>query len=115
LKIHTVQLSKSRKLDIPVIDITVKSAVGKMRLVAPTWDMVMGYKRRVITKNEYTMLYMDILEQNEERILDAFSPYAASKEIALACYCRPGRFCHRVLLAEWLVEKLDWEYAGERR
>ena len=108
--IHTVQLSRSRGLDVPVVDVTVKSASGEARFVAPTWDMVMGYKRGIISEEEYTLLYEDILECNERRILDFFSTY---DKVALACYCRPAAFCHRVLLAEWLVKKSGASYIGE--
>ena len=112
--IHTVQLARSKKLDTPVIDVTVKSAEGKARLVAPTWDMVRGYKAGSIDDEEYTKLYMEILERNEQRILDAFSFYSTlTQKVALACYCKAGAFCHRVLLAKWLSEKLGWEYVGE--
>jgi uncharacterized protein YeaO (DUF488 family) len=114
MRIHTVQLARSKNLDVPVIDVTVKSAEGKARLVAPTWDMVRGHKSGKIDDETYTKLYMEILEQNEQRILDAFAFYSTlTQKLALACYCRPGAFCHRVLLANWLAEKLGWEYAGE--
>jgi len=114
MKVYTVQLARTKHLEVPVVDVTVKSAEGKARLVAPTWDMVRGYKNGKINEEEYTLLYMDILEENEQRILDAFSFYATlTQKIALACYCRAGDFCHRILLAKWLAEKLGWEYEGE--
>lgn len=96
-----------------VIDVTVKSSVGDARYAAPTWDMVMGYKNNKITKEEYAVLYEDILAVNSKNILEFFKSF--TEEIAIACYCRPGMFCHRVLLAKWLAAKLGWEYSGELR
>jgi hypothetical protein len=36
------------------------------------------------------------------------------KEVTLGCYCKPGEFCHRYLLAQVLVDKFGAVYRGER-
>lgn len=95
------------------IDITIKSAQGEAKLVAPTWDMVMEYKR---TKDEekYTRKYMKILNSNELAILNWIEHLEdIHKEITFCCFCRPGDFCHRVLLTKWLEEKGLVIYEGE--
>jgi len=94
------------------VDITVKSAQGGARLCAPTWNMVMGYKNKKVSEAEYTRQYLAILAKNEGQIVSFFA--AMDGDITLLCYCRAGEFCHRVLLARWLEERLGMKYGGER-
>ena len=39
-----------------------------------------------------------------ERFLQTLESLCGGKDIALCCYEKPGQFCHRHLLAEWLNE-----------
>jgi len=107
--VYTGQLN--RRAEGAGVDITVKSASGMARLVAPTWPMVMGYKRNTLTAEEYTAQYLDILESRRAEILEWVSGLPGV--ITLRCYCRPKAFCHRVILAQWLVLNAGVEYRGE--
>lgn len=74
--------------------------------VYPNWDsLVSPYKNGLISDDEYVELYKAQLQRlNKERILqklkDLYEEYV--KPIVLLCYCGPGKFCHRYILAEWL-------------
>lgn len=62
--VHTLQMAKWRlasKHGFAVVDATVKT--GDVKL-APTWDMVLAYKKGELTEDEYTALYTDILDQS---------------------------------------------------
>lgn len=55
------------------------------------------YQREVLDKVDLNILKMD-MEGNSQ-----------GRDIAFCCYEKPGDFCHRHLLAEWLKEKLQVE------
>ena len=75
--------------------------------VAPQWNDLLGsYKDGVIDDAEYTSRYMKILESNKASILQGFKMILeqyTGRDIVLLCWCKKGNFCHRRLLADWLV------------
>ncbi len=93
------------------IDITVKSANGDFKLFAPTWDMVMGFKRGEKSVYQYSCEYIDRLNKIDRKVFDRL--FSNKDKIILACYCRAGEFCHRVLLAKYLEEHGYGVYKGE--
>ena len=73
--------------------------------LAPTWDLVMGYKRGR-TWEEYTAGYRALLASRWGRVrswLDSLSP---DVDATLLCYCtrKEGHHCHRELLALMLAK-----------
>ncbi len=114
LKIWTAQYNYSGG---DRIDITVKSAVYPWNIFAPTWDMVMKYKRaggskeaqRIYVK-DYSAIIDKAFEVCSQGLADLIK---ADMTITLVCFCRPGDFCHRVLLAKHF-ETLGAVYYGER-
>lgn len=110
LKIWTAQYNYSGK---DRIDITVKSALYPWSAFAPTWEMVMEYKR---FKDEeiYIKKYKAIIDKAFELHVQRLSVLLKSdRTITLVCFCRSGDFCHRVLLAKHF-ESLGAIYYGER-
>lgn len=102
-EIYTVQLPKRRFADeygIPVLDITVKSGHGAF---APTWDMVYGYKNKELSESEYTELYYELMRQSYRNCRSDWLEVLRMPRVALACYCPPRQFCHRILLAQMLT------------
>jgi len=91
------------------LDITVKSGD---RAFAPTWDMVMGHKRGEISDAQYTAMYLSMMRRSYHDNKVSWQELVARDSVTLVCFCRPGAFCHRVLLAEILV-KLGATYIGE--
>jgi uncharacterized protein YeaO (DUF488 family) len=62
------------------------------------------YKQRYI--NEVLCAYRFHPEYFTD-LLKSFSESEGGKDIALLCYEKPGDFCHRHLLADWLNSQLD--------
>jgi hypothetical protein len=116
--IYTGQIARIRH---PYLDITVKSGTGLARLLSPTWDMVLGVKRGVLSEVDYTGQYLDLLRYRYRHDRSGFicilTPENADA-MTLACYCKPHTFCHRYLAVE-VLEKIarahgiPFEYGGE--
>lgn len=106
LEISTSQIRYSGK---DRLDITVKSGD---KTFAPTWDMVMGHKNGVISDEEYTQKYIELmrksLKNNRSRWLEVMN----MEKVVFCCYCKKGKFCHRILLAK-MFEKNGANYVGE--
>lgn len=74
-------------------------------LLAPTWELIMGYKHGEIRPCDYANQYINLLETRDltpQSILDTL-PHSCY----LLCYEPPGEFCHRHVLASWLNEHTD--------
>lgn len=115
LKVWTAQYRYSGQ---DRIDITVKSAPYPWSIFAPTWKMVMDYKHaggtpeaEQIYVNQYKSIVDRAFESHSQQLSDLIN---SDRTITLVCFCRPGDFCHRVLLAKHF-ESLGATYYGERR
>lgn len=91
------------------LDITVKSAKGWARKLAPTWKMVLGHKKKEITNEEYTKIYLDKLKKLDDQqklpILELRDlGIQWGNQVVFLCYCPDGKFCHTHLLIDYLVE-----------
>ena len=96
------------------LDITVKGQDPLGKHFAPTWNIVMGHKRGELSDEEYTEIYHGLMVASYRNHRDAWEELLKRERIVLVCFCRPGKFCHRYLLASYL-EKLGAEYKGEIR
>lgn len=74
-----------------------------MKSVAPTAYMVKGD----ISRERYIELYnREVLGRLKvEDVVEEIEILSNGKDAALLCYERPGDFCHRHLLAEWLTRQ----------
>lgn len=73
--------------------------------LSPTWSLVDGYKRGAISREEYTRLYLELLDYRAATSKPAGQIVDQLPEGAvLLCYERTGSFCHRHLAAEWLMK-----------
>src|SRR5258708_14303563 len=87
-------------------DITVKSATGIGRLLAPTWAMVGGVKHwqgyKALTPAQYTTLYYDLLRSRFRADRPSFLDLVQRERLVLLCFCPAGAFCHRHLAVNLL-------------
>ncbi len=86
---------------IEMINITAQSAIYPWTIFAPSWNLVNSYKQKAVTEKEYTDIYTEQLrkEYRKNRILfEQIISKALTGNIALACYCPAGEFCHRLIL-----------------
>ena len=103
VEIWTIQIAQWRTLEgtgIELIDTTVKSGLPAF---APTWDMVLGHKDGTMSNERYTELYQGLMRHSWRDQQQAWLDLLAKPKIALACYCKPGNFCHRHILASYLL------------
>ncbi len=96
------------KDDPKLVSISRKPPEGfKVRIykpLCPSWDLVMDYKSKKITKEEYTIRYHNEILNN----LDAAKTYQElGEDSILLCYEASLNFCHRHIVAKWLMNKLD--------
>ncbi|MHB8625528.1 MAG: DUF488 family protein, N3 subclade [Aggregatilineales bacterium] len=99
------------------LDTTVKSGAGLGRILAPTWELVLGVKaghddRRwrdqpipTLTEAEYTERYYTLLRDRFRAKPDTFVELLRRERIILCCYCKPDVFCHRYLAVD-ILEKI---------
>ncbi len=105
--IRTASMRHCNVLD--ALDITRKSADQLGKHFAPTWAMVRAYKAGKLSEEQYTEQYRAILSRVPDCI---WQDILSRRSITLVCYCPPGEFCHRLLLADELVRR-GAVYAGE--
>lgn len=74
--------------------------------LAPTWDFLMDYKNGIINDAEYTKRYMTLLTEGRsldpQKVVDDMQDGAV-----MLCYESPSDFCHRHIVAKWLMENTD--------
>ena len=83
------------------LDISVGSSHGPARVFAPTWDMVLAYKRNQITAKQYMYQYTAILCKLDQSVFYNL----AKRDRHLKCYCPNGTFCHTYLLIHHCVSR----------
>lgn len=119
MDLFTIQVGRfrlARVHKIEFVDTTVKSG---LKIFAPTWEMVLGHKDGSWSDERYTKEYRRRMIQSWIDHREEWEKILRSEEpIALACYCKPGDFCHRLLLKDIfkeLCEKLEipYRYYGE--
>lgn len=118
LEIYTIQLAQHRKataLGIEVIDTTVRSGIPAF---APTWDIVGKVKSGVITEEQYTKQYRELMLKSCMTNLIAWNGLVAKEKIAIGCYCGADKFCHRHLLVKYIEgfcnsKNVPFRFCGE--
>lgn len=102
MKLWTTQMAKwrtAKERNIVFIDTTVKSGD---KVFAPTWEIVMSVKSGQISEDTYTQEYLRLMRASYRTHLDRWLEVCQMDEVAIACYCTHGKFCHRHLLADML-------------
>jgi len=67
--------------------------------VAPTSYMLSG----ACSHEEYLKKYQEILNRlDPHQVIKNIQAFSGGRDVALCCYEKPGDFCHRHLLSEWL-------------
>lgn len=77
------------------------------KVLAPTYQILMAYKRREIDEAGYTEAYNNSVLAR----LDPYDTYCQIVDnwgltVTLLCYEKPGDFCHRRLVAKWFEDNL---------
>lgn len=105
MRVWTIQLAKWRLLtrtEVHLIDSTVKS--GNPAL-APTWDLLTRYRRDPVgMETTYRTEFAQLMAKSQEENPELWDGLLQMESLAFACYCAKGKFCHRHILADMLVE-----------
>jgi hypothetical protein len=112
--VYTSSFSRFR----PEWGVPVAITVGKPGWFEPayeTWGTVAPFGLLDLeSEAEFTRRYRHSLHRKTPRILRELEDLIAAYEPAaliLLCFERPGEFCHRRLLAEWIEQKTGEEVA----
>ncbi|MEM9955253.1 MAG: hypothetical protein AAF846_26840 [Chloroflexota bacterium] len=104
---------------------------GISKLLAPAEAIVKGHKHHAgdmrfrnwarVSDEEYTDRYLESLRENFAKNREVFRELLERDVITITCYCgKHNRFCHRYLLAEYVLARcatyfgLSYRYMGER-
>ncbi len=105
LKVYTSQFGYAGS---DRMDITAKNKTP----FSPTWEMVKDYKTGGISQSQYSNMYLELMVESFATNYRFWLDVLYMPRVTLVCYCAPGDFCHRVLMARYL-EFLGAEYCGE--
>jgi hypothetical protein len=64
----------------------------------------MAHKAGEISDEDYTERYIGMMRYTYHFRKERWLEVLANERLAIACYCTPGKFCHRHLLADYLVK-----------
>lgn len=106
ITLYTVQIAQWRlceELNIPLLDTTFRSGIPAF---APDHSWVYQIKNRIITEEEYTSLYTVKMRLSFRHHYDRWEELKRYDVVAIACYCPPGKFCHRHLFLDMVVKYL---------
>ena len=96
--IAKVQVSNSAPVPVDI----------KFEKAIPDWAFIVKpYKDGLITKEEYEQRYTLQLDKFRENILGVIKYFSSTdKDYILLCYEKPGDFCHRHILADYINKAL---------
>jgi len=109
LKVYTSQYRYSGPHRL---DITVKSNDPAGRVFAPNWPLVQAYKNTG-DEQAYREGFHNMMIASLDSNTDIWMKDVIKRDfIVLVCFCKSGAFCHRILVADYLVQ-LGAKYMGE--
>jgi hypothetical protein len=75
--------------------------------LAPRWEMFNDWKKGKIDDMQYTSIFLQHLETlDKEAVRRALENFG--ENVILLCYEKPGDFCHRHIVADWLESNFGW-------
>lgn len=103
--IAKVQVSNSAPVPVDI----------KFEKAIPDWAFIVKpYKDGLITKEEYEQRYTLQLNKFRENILGVTKYFSSTgKDYILLCYEKPGDFCHRHILADYINKALGEDIVKE--
>ena len=102
VNIWTIQMGQwrlAKDAGIELLDITAKSGIPQF---APDYSNVILFKNNQLTKEEYTTRYETKMRWSFRGYPEVWAKLKEHKNVAVACYCKPGEFCHRHLFAKMM-------------
>lgn len=72
---------------------------------APRYEVFRDWKKGIISDMEYTSKFRRHLDSLDKEAVKRFLT-SFDKDIVLLCFEKPGDFCHRHIVADWIEENL---------
>lgn len=118
MKLWTVQMAKHRlcaERGILLLDTTFRS---KDPTFSPTKEIVYGIKYNGMSEGDYTNAYTDLMRASYRNNQARWLEVCNMDEVAIACMCPSGVFCHRHVLRRHLEAtcgrlQIPFMYMGE--
>ena len=87
-------------------------------MFAPSWELVQGYLDGKVSTEEYTEAYTAAMRKSFQQHTTRWLEVLGQDTVAIGCYCKPGAFCHRLLLVDFFrkvaeANRIPFEYLGE--
>ena len=73
--------------------------------LVPTWHMIREYKSGRMSKEEYSQLYIALMKARNGTAEEIYN--SIPHKTIMLCYEKPGDFCHRRVLADWIEDEID--------
>ena len=98
------------------IDITTRQTHEHGKAFAPTWDLVKRYRDGEINNRQYSAEYVLLMRKSWVEKNWSWEWLLNQDEVTLVCFCKPGAFCHRTVLAHDILGMnfKNAQYMGER-
>ena len=109
--IYTSYFAALRKLPLDIIPISICGKAPdwyhgiQFKVLAPKYDFFMKWKQN--HDNDYYIKCFNeqvLNKLNPIEIITRLNTLAGGQPFALICYEKPGDFCHRHLVADWLIQ-----------
>ena len=80
--------------------------VDKWTIFAPSVELLTKFKNGEVDESQYKTLYLSELNR-QKSMIDTIVKFANLDNVVMVCYEKPNKFCHRIILAEYL--KLNYD------
>jgi len=94
------------------MDITTRSVDPIGSFFAPSQSIVIPYLSGQMTEQQYTRLYEHQLNELKIKHPEIWLAMIGLERATVVCFCDSANFCHRFVLARYLVE-MGSTYGGE--
>lgn len=108
MKIYTTYFANLKKLPKNIVPIAISLSkpipMTSYEKLYPTWNILNAYKNGGDEEKyikEYTVIVLNRLNPNA--VYEDLKRLSNGNDVALVCYERPEKFCHRHLVAEWMT------------
>lgn len=116
MKIYTSYFAKMKKIPENIVKISICGKAPEWydgiqyKKLAPKYKFFMEWKENKDNNFYIEHFNSEVLDTlNAQDVFNKLEELSQGRDCVLLCYEKPGDFCHRHLVADWLSEKLNIE------
>lgn len=116
MKIYTSYFAKMKKIPENIVKISICGKAPEWydgiqyKKLAPKYKFFMEWKENKDNNFYIEHFNSEVLDTlNAQDVFNKLKELSQGRDCVLLCYEKPGDFCHRHLVADWLSEKLNIE------